>query len=383
MAQLSALPPKRRKYEEPSESPTENARDAARPIVPLPPKADPRMDQTVGAGLNALRGAPGMGAVQNAMNAAYPGGELAPAVERLGPPPVALGAGPESLPVPAAPPPNMAVGVQNQITRGINADTDALRQRGAIVADGTYANAVQRGVDPATARGMFSPVQAMQTAPNLTQGGAPISQQFFGGPSGMSRDARRAFAENQSLSVRQMKAADQRQRFQNAAAFLAHRGDMEGARQMAGQAAAIESPSARTVYDVQREREGEQRQVELARAQNPPRVTGTTTQPRPALSPEMAARVQALLTRMRSGKLEDADRVAIQRELEALLAGESVEAPVPVPAPAPAGSVGGAAGAAGGGGAPKTDFATVQEAEAANLPPGTRITINGRPAIVE
>lgn len=31
----------------------------------------------------------------------------------------------------------------------------------------------------------------------------------------------------------------------------------------------------------------------------------------------------------------------------------------------------------------RTEFSSVQEAEAANLPPGTRITINGRPAIVE
>jgi len=38
---------------------------------------------------------------------------------------------------------------------------------------------------------------------------------------------------------------------------------------------------------------------------------------------------------------------------------------------------------AGGGGLPTRDFNSVQEAESANLPVGTRITIKGRPAIIQ
>jgi hypothetical protein len=54
-------------------------------------------------------------------------------------------------------------------------------------------------------------------------------------------------------------------------------------------------------------------------------------------------------------------------------------------APAPQGPVVGARSATPRGAAPSGEraFRTVQEAEAANLPSGTRITINGRPAIVE
>jgi len=53
--------------------------------------------------------------------------------------------------------------------------------------------------------------------------------------------------------------------------------------------------------------------------------------------------------------------------------------------PAPQGPVVGGRSATPRGAAPVGEraFRTVQEAEAANLPSGTRITINGRPAIVE
>lgn len=426
MAQLMAMPPKKRKYDEPYTSPSENARDAARPIVPL-----------VGAGVSN-KGFGSQGITPGDM------GVTGDALGGMDRPMAAPPATPQSLPAPAAPAPPAPLsaaplpveiqaqqantGVLNSLTQQQNADTQGVVDRMAAIptiqADfGGDVGAFQRAqaLQASGAAGMVPRAQ------NLSYGGAPIRAY---NPGFTNDDQRRIFAENQSLSVRQAKARDLRGRMREDAGALIRTGTPEGIQAAGGilqQRSQVETPRARTVYDLQGEREqmaheqkmaeagGRSSSLDTARevtrrtmaqedARNARQEAGFKNQEQRQQAAQQfeqrMAEYKTTVNRMDEGTARQfqakADKVRelrrrqteLYRDANTYGAGKTRDSII---AKADAmdkdiaaleqelDQAAKAAAPAQGG----TAFNSVEEAERAKLPKGTRITINGRPAIVE